>query len=257
MFNSITKIFKKDPREVAINEAKKIMKLREKLEDLDVQDEIQKEIKSTQLEVLRNNFSTVAHTFELKNESGEFLNLQGTSKKLYKIGKVDTIYFKESALNDFSPRTIDVDPGLTSKLDFELEKKFMKLKPEKLKTNTFQKIRNKVQEKVKKATIKLVQDTPYNEDVFYRFIIDNLDDHPIFDIDDIEKRYDFVYYLLTEYKWDDDWEIQAKDILVFDQLNFSYMHIDKLLNELKTKRYDFAVRDHNSMGVKSFRKWVE
>jgi hypothetical protein len=258
MFNSITKLFKKDPVEVALNEYRKIVKLKEDLEKIEPKDEIQQEIKETQHKVLKNNFEAVAKTYDLKTRGTGFgyLNLQSTEKRIYKLSNIENIKFSEKTFVEYSPRIIEIDHGLTSKLDFETEKKFMKLKPKKLKTEVFQKIRKRVQEKVKKAVIKLVQDTPYNEDVFYRYIMEDLNDHPVFDIETIEERYDFVYYLLSEFDWDDDYNINVKNILIFNVSKYGNS-IKKLIQEIKTKRYDFAVRDVDSIGHKSFRKYVE
>lgn len=244
MFGFVTSLFKKDPREVTLNEFRKIRDLKVKLDALSVTDELQKEMKETQYAVLLNNFEAVAHTFQLKNELPVYqkdglLNLQSTDKKVYTLNDMNS--WSEAVLTEFEPRIRHVDPGLTSKLDFDLEKKFLLLSRP-VKKSILENIRERIEKKVKLKAIELAEATPYNEDVFYEFIIDNFGEDS-FNIDTIEERYDFIYFLYTEFAFTEDFEIGVKDILVFkpERYDSDRLNIRKLVEKLKSQRYDFVL----------------
>ena len=240
--------FKKDPRDLSLIEFDKIIKLNEKIDKLDVSDDVHIEIRDTQRDVLLNNFHTIAHTFQIKNEVAVtqrdgLLNLQSTEKRV--------IDYDEKILHNFNPATIEkynvevievdhIANEVPLVLDVSLERKFLLLKKRKINKKVYESIIKKVQNKVKKVCIALSEECPYNEAVFYEFIINNFEEEE-FNLDNIEDRFNYVSHLMERFRWCESFDIAAKNVLIFNHDEKSMNKTD-LVKNLKTNRFDFILQ---------------
>ena len=113
MFNYIKKLLKTDNLSVAVNEIEKIIILKEKLSGMLV-DESLLDMKNTQLEILKHNFSVAANTFELYSEPDYTKkNYQSTSCEVFEINDSDVILSK--GLLNSSITKVMIDPSLVCK----------------------------------------------------------------------------------------------------------------------------------------------